>query len=276
MIKTVVIPKPELTPHEATILRRYLTESHLFSGSEWRALRRVVDKLAVCEVRFGARRYRFAQFYRAFINGSYAWPFLAELSELPDVEQDGLKLQARGARQIGEWLRLNGVQPGQIPHAEYLVAFCLYQWGAFARGHIFEVAIVRDMQQAGIEMTPHDPTRERFALYDLHLPDWGYGDVKTSGYFLDDLTADAPAADFYITRLYVPASRGYRRAVFVTPHTWDRLWGPGQRPPEVLVTSLAAIADRDRVVRVRIEHLTWIVVEYETWKDLVLQRQREE
>ncbi len=223
MTKTVTIPKPDLVVQEIKILRRYLTESHLFSGREWRELRQVIDKLAGCEVQFGAQRYRFAQFYRAFINGTYAYPFLAELAELSDVEQKGLKLQARVARQIWEWLRLNGIQPGPVPHAEYLVAFCLYQWGAFARGYVFETAILHDLQRACVEMTPHDPTVERFAPYDLYVPGLGYGDVKTSGYFLDDLTADTPTANFYVTRLYVPKSRRNQRAVFVTPRAWDHL-----------------------------------------------------
>ncbi len=136
MTRTVTIPKPDLTAHEITILRRYLTESHLFSGREWRELRQVIDKLASCEVQFGAHRYHFAQFYRVFINGTYAYPFLTKLADLSDIEQEGLKLQARVARQIWEWLRLNGIQPGLAPHAEYLVAFCLYRWGAFTRGHV--------------------------------------------------------------------------------------------------------------------------------------------
>lgn len=72
----------------------------MFSGQEWRTLRQVVDKLARAEVQFGTQRYRFAQFYRAFINGTYAYPFLAELAELADIERDGLKRQAQIARQI--------------------------------------------------------------------------------------------------------------------------------------------------------------------------------
>jgi hypothetical protein len=277
MTRTVVIPKPDLTAHETTILRRYLTESHLFSGQEWRELRQIIDKLAGCEVQFGTQRYRFAQFYRAFVNGTYAYPFLAELAGLSDVEQEGLKLQARVARQIWEWLRLNGIQPSQVPHAEYLVAFCLHQWGAFARGHIFEALVLRDLQHAGVEMTPHDPIVERFAPYDLYVPGLGYGDIKTSGYFLDDLTADAPTADFYVTRLYVPKSRRYQRAVFVRPRTWRRLWSQNKRSREIFVTSLPAAVDHfPQVTRVQIEHLTWVVVEYETWKRILLQKQQEE
>ena len=274
MRKTIIIPEPDLTTHESTILRRYLAESHRFSGQEWRELRQAVDKLARCEVQFGAQRYRFAQFYRVFINGTYAYPFLAELARLSNIEQQGLKLQARVARQIWEWLQLNGIRPGRAPHAEYLVVFCLYQWGAFARGHIFEAAVLLDLQRAGVAMTPHDPISERFAPFDLYISDLGYGDVKTSGYFLDDLTADAPTADFYVTRLYVRRLRQFRRIVFVTPYAWRHF--RGRESQESVVTSLMEAANHfPQVVRLHIEPLTWIVVEYEMWKRILLEKQKE-
>jgi hypothetical protein len=273
MKKVVNIPEPNLTVREIKILRRYLAESHRFSGQEWRALRRAVDKLARCEVQFGTQHYRFNQFYRTFINGTYAYPFLAELAELSDVERQGLKLQARVARQIWEWLRLNGIQPGQVPHAEYLVVFCLSRWGAFARGHIFEAAVLSDLQRAGVAMTPHDPIGERFTPYDLHISGLGYGDVKTSSYFLDDLTDAPPAADFYITRLYVPRSRQYQRVVFVTLRAWSRFGGGGQ---ENVARSLPEAANHfPQIVRLHIESLNWIVVEYEAWKRILLDKQQE-
>ena len=273
----VSIDKPDLLPSEIVLLRRYLTESHLFSGQEWRDLRRVIDKLANCKVRFGTKPYRFVQFYRTFVNGTYAYPFLSELAKLTDVDREGQKLQARVARQIWKWLRLNGVQPGLVSFAEYLVAFCLYRWGAFARGHVFEAAILRDLKQAGIEFAPHDPIAERFAPYDLYVPGLGYGDVKTSVYFLDKLTADVPPADFYVTRLYVPRSREHRRVVFVTIRAWYRLWRQKRAPQEIVVSSLPeAAAHFPQPTQVQLEHLTWIVVEYETWKQILLQLQQED
>jgi hypothetical protein len=271
MTKTIIIPKPDLARSEITLLRRYLTESHRFSGQEWHALRQAIDKLARAEVQFGAQHYRFAQFYRAFINGTYAYPFLTELTKLADIERDGLNRQAQTARQIWEWLQLNGIQAGTVPHAEYLIVFCLYQWGAFARGYIFEAAVLRDLQRAGVEMTPHHPIHERFAPYDLHIPNLGYGDVKTSSYFLDDLTANSPTADFYITRLYIPQTHQYQRVVFITPRAWHRFHD--QASPQSLATSLPeAVQQFPRTVRLSIEPLTWIVVEYEAWKHILLEK----
>ena len=55
MTEAIIISKPDLTAHEVTILRRYLTESHLFSGQEWRDMRQIIDKLAGSEVQFGAQ-----------------------------------------------------------------------------------------------------------------------------------------------------------------------------------------------------------------------------
>mgnify|MGYP000683946733 CR=1 FL=1 len=276
-MSTVTIFEPDLTPSEIALLRRYLTDSHQFSGREWCRMRQAIDKLAHCEVQFGARRYRFTQFYRIFINGTYAYPFLKELADLSDADGEGLELQAQVARQIWEWLQLNGIQAGRTPNAEYLVVFCLYQWGAFARGHIFEAVILRDLQREGIEFTAHDPTVGRFAPYDLYIPVLGYGDVKTSGYFLDDLTMDTPVADFYVTRVYAPQSRGYQRVVFVTPQAWRRLQCPDEDVEEHVVNSLPAAAERfPQVTRVQIEHLSWVVVEYGAWKRILLQEQKEE
>lgn len=52
--------------------------------------------------------------------------------------------------------------------------------------------------------------------------------------------------------------------------------GKGEECQEIIVTSLPAAANRfPQVSRVRIEHLTWIVVEYETWKRILLQKQQE-
>ena len=203
-------------------------------------------------------------------------PFIAELAQLADIEQAGLQLQARVARQIWEWLLLNGIQPGQTPHAEYLVIFCLFQWGAFARGYIFEAAVLRDLQRGGVAMTPHDPIGKRFAPHDLRIPGLGYGDVKTSGYFLDDLTADTPAADFYITRLYAPQSLRHPWAVFMTLRAWQHIRASDESSQEIEADSFLGAAQRfPRVSRVRLSHLTWIVVEYETWKRFLLRKQQE-
>ncbi len=250
-------------------MRRYLTESHLFSGKEWQTLRRVIDKLAQSEVQFGTQRYHFAQFYRTFINGTYAYPFLKRLARLTKIEQEGLKEQAQVARQIWNWLRANGIQTERVANAEYLIIYCMYQWGAFARGYIFETAILRDLQQAGIIVAAHDPISERFAPYDVYIPSLGYGDIKTSGYFLDDFVADTPTADFYITRIYTPKAQEHRRIVFLTAPTWERLQSAPTQYQETVGASLAAAASLSRAILVRIEYLHWVVLEYNMWKQLV-------
>lgn len=273
--RSVIIALPVLSPAEVVILKRYLHESHLFSGAEWKVLRRTMTKLEQGIVRFGAQEYRFPQFYRTFINGTYAYPFLSALAQLTDLECEGVKAQAQVAQQIFQWLQRNGIQAGQVPQAEYLITFCLAQWGAFARGYLFETMVVRDLQQQGITVTVHDPIHERFAPYDLYIPSVGYGDVKSSRYFLDDLVAETPVADFYITRIYSPMVKGYQFIVFLTPLAWNRLWRNQRQPVSTAATLDAALPYLAQGVRVRIEHLVWIVVEYGVWQQWVRVLQKE-
>jgi hypothetical protein len=53
--------------------------------------------------------------------------------------------------------------------SEYLAAYCLYWWTAFARGYRFEVAVFRDLSASGIAFVAHDlrKRRERRSPYDL-------------------------------------------------------------------------------------------------------------
>jgi hypothetical protein len=67
---------------------------------------------------------------------------------------------------------------GRIPHAEYLIIYCLAEWGAFARGYLFETMILRELQSSGILTQAHHPVMERFSPYDLYVLGLGYGDIK--------------------------------------------------------------------------------------------------
>lgn len=58
----IKIALPELSSTEVALVRRYLTESHRFSGIEWQTLRRTLAKLEQAVVQFGAQTYRFSQF----------------------------------------------------------------------------------------------------------------------------------------------------------------------------------------------------------------------
>lgn len=274
--RQINISIPNLSQDEIVILRRYLTESNHFSGAEWQALRLAMRHLKQAIVQFGQQKYTFHQFYRTFINGTYAYPFLNELKTLPDIEQDGLRAQAKVARQIWRWLTSNGIKAGEVAHAEYLIVFCLAQWGAFAREYIFEAAVIQNVQRDGIAVNPHDPVQERFSPYDLYIPGLGHGDIKTSRYFLDDLVAKTAKADFYISRIYASQSGQLQKLVFLTPPTWQRLEQASSQAPEIIVSSLAMAHHHfPKIVQLNFEPVTWILLEFQLWKKLVRQLQKE-
>jgi len=273
--KTIIIAKPNLTEEEIRLSRRFLTESHRFSAKQWSQIRQLNYKLAGWRVLFQNKRYTFKKFYRTFINGTYAYPLLKALPKLTDIAKEGLKLQARAARKIVEWLRIHGIQEGKVDNAEYLVIYCLYQWGAFARGYIFEANILRDLQNSGVSYIPHDPILERYTRYDLFIPKLGYGDIKMSLYFLQNFTARAPKADFYITRIYNLSKRKNVLAVFLNQWSWSRI--PSNEIETVRVFSISNIPKQwPKVVQIRIDNLDWFVIEYESWKHLLRKRQETE
>lgn len=268
------ITLPQLTPDDKVILKQYLNESYRFTGTEWQLLRQALARLEKGRIEFGNRTYPFPQFYRTFINGTYAIPFLRSIEHLVDLQNEGTQAQATVAQRIWQWLQSNGIVVGRIPHAEYLIIYCLAEWGAFARGYLFETMILRELQSAGILTQAHHPVTERFSPYDLYVPGLGYGDIKTSGYFLDDLVNVPATADFYITRVYTPQRRKYMYVAFLTPLAWQRL--SDDRPPlslETVSSLTAAVALLPRGVRLRIEHLEWIVLEYVQWQQSVRRMQ---
>lgn len=276
MNRTVVIVKPNLTEAEIVLSRRFFTDSHFFSAQEWRQLRQLNKKLLNCKVQVDNQRYTFKQFYKTFINGTFAYPFLRALPNLTDIAKEGIKLQASVARKISQWLRTNGVQVGNVLYAEYLILYCLSQWSAFAQGYIFEATILRDLQQSGINFISHDLIIERYAFYDLRILGQGYGDIKTSLYFLDDFVSNVVRVNFYITRFY--NRRQYLRVVFLTESGWHRLQSSAKISEEpVIVRSIPKVIQVwPKVVQIRIKHLLWFVIEYERWKSLLRQIQQGE
>jgi hypothetical protein len=252
---------PSLMAEDNATLRLYLTDPFRLSDAQWQRLRAAIDKLSSSVVVFGGRRYRFKRFYDAFINGTYAYPFLQRLSALDNLEREGAVLQADIARKIVAWLHANGILPATVAGAEYLIVYCLYWWAAFARGYLFEQAVVRDLQAAGIRFQAHraEHSADRYAPFDLWIPGLGHGDVKASIFFLDDLPD--PPADFYVTRLYDSEQRRSRQIVFSTPLIWRRIDGEPKR------TSLTgAVRVFPDPASVDVVGRPWIVVEYEVWK----------
>jgi hypothetical protein len=268
MNERVIELTPGLTQEARTALQAYLRNPFGLSDSEWQLIRSAIDLLARSTVVFSQRRYTFKQFYATFINGTYARPYLQQLAVIDAPEQDGPALQAEIARKILAWLRLNGLTPTGVPNSEYLIIYCLYQWVSFGRGYLFERVVLKDLTDAGIEVSAHSPERgaERYSASDLSISGIGQGDIKTSVYFLDNLT-DA-RSDFYITRLFDAQARTLRQVVFMTPHGWQQVNG------EPRAASIAEAARHFPLpVLVEAAGKLWVVVEYAVWKDRIVRWQ---
>lgn len=145
----------------------------------------------------------------------------------------------------------------------------IYWWQSFSRGYTFELFIMRDLLAGGIEFQMHDIRQpaERYSPADLIVLAL-LGDIKTSIYFLQEPSANKLPNDFYITRLY---EKGRKRTlvVFQKPAAWEVIEG-GVTEPGTLGTILELLPTPIEIER---RGIMLIVVEYETWKQMVRQKQ---
>lgn len=145
------------------------------------------------------------------------------------------------------------------------MVYCLYWWASFARGYLFEQEVFRDLTQAGIRFEAHQPEygQQRYAPFDLVAFGLGSGDIKTSIYFLDNLSD--LHADYYITRLHDLRSHKSRQVVLLAPDDWHKIDGEPQ--PGSFANAIRIFPTP---VLVQLIRKAWIVVEYEVWKAPVL------
>lgn len=131
---------------------------------------------------------------------------------------------------------------------------------------------MRDLSNDGIAFQMHDVRNrmERFSPADLVVLDL-LGDIKTSIYFLQHQLRGQLPNDFYITSLY---AKGRERTLVVVqkPYAWDIISG-GSTIPGTLETILDLLPSP---VQIRLHGIILIVVDYETWKQLVRQKQSSE
>ena len=252
-----------LKQSDGELLARFLGEKHRLSRQEWQTLRSVIDQLARCQVEFQNQRLTFKLFYERMVDRPYAPPFLQQLYNLTDVMSEGHRLRAATARKIVQWLREVGFVDTQTNYASYLVAYCLYWWGAFARGYIFELAIFRDLEASGIDFEPHDPRllSERYAKHDLMIGNWK-GDVKLSFYFLSE--REAPPLDFYISRLYNQYRRAYQIVVLMEMSSWKQI--NGHTFPRRLKLALSVL---HHPIRLHLGEEVWVLSLFEDWKQRI-------
>ena len=128
---------------------------------------------------------------------------------------------------------------------------------------------MRDLMADEIKFQMHDirSQAERYSPADLVVLKM-LGDIKTSVYFLQDPLSKGLSSDFYITRLY-EKGRDRTLVVFQKPDAWDVIDGGATRPG-----TLETILDLlPTPVEIKRHGIMLIVVDYETWKQMVRQKQ---
>lgn len=210
----------------------------------------------------------FAQFYQEVFDRPYSSALLAELLLLDDVEGEGaLRAEEMGKQAAASLsaLGLGGLQETLTVEQRLLLAYCLYWWGAFAKGYITEIAVFRDLKQSGIVFQAHDlrQAAERFSPDDLTVSGLR-GDIKSSTYFLHTARHFPLRHDFYITALFDAQSRQRRRVVMMQADAWDKIDGDTQAAE---LAQAAALLPQPVAINVKGQRL--IVVEYNLWKEKI-------
>lgn len=162
-----------------------------------------------------------------------------------------------------------GLLRRDTPQSWLPLVYCLYGWQSFARGYAFEVEIMRDLTRSGIHFQMHDIRRriERYSPADLIVLNL-MGDIKTSIYFLQQQISGELPNDFYITRLY---DKGQERTlvVFQKPFAWEVIGG-STAVPGTLESVLSLLPTPVQIAQ---HGIILVVVEYESWKQLIRRKQ---
>jgi len=191
---------------------------------------------------------------------------------MENPEADAEVLQQQYAFDILAMLEGEGLYLNDVAGSEYLAAYCLYWWTAFARGYRFELMIFRDLRASGIVFIAHDLRQraERRSPYDVvvlrHV-----GDIKSTTYFLSSVRTLPLHRDFYITRLFHPRRRRYVSIVMMTAAAWRALNG------DVATASLETAAGCfPQPVQIVLEGQRFVIIPFDLRKEKVRRRQNEE
>jgi hypothetical protein len=254
----------QLTSQHEHVLLGYLHSTRNLPPAQWLILFEAVEHLGLSTLVIDATAYTFRQFYNQFIDAQFADTFIGQLVQLTELKEATV-LQASIARQIVAFLQgLSGFSLQQKACRLFMV-YCLYWWGAFARGYIFEQEIFEDLAESGIEYVPHDITdrQGRFSPYDLVIAGLR-GDVKYTTYFLAQDGLPGFRADFFITRAYDTLKREWRKVVAIRHEVWQNFNGettPSSREGFVSILPQAA--------SITVQNEQLIVVEYDDWKNRI-------
>ena len=240
--------------------------------SEWLSMLACFDFLHSAIVEHHGGKEAFAYIYRRLIEARFADTYISALYRVANVTKAAEPLRARVSRQIRGLLRRADLYDPTQAETFYLFAYCLYWWYAFAKGSAFEVEILRDLAQTGIEFQAHDLRHRRGRLSPFDLVVLGFtGDVKTSTYFLHIARSQTLANDFYITRLTDEHKRYRTLVVFLKPPAWEAI--NGETIPATLRTLSAVL---HAVAEIEHHGRALVVLEYEEWKTRVLKVQSKE
>lgn len=269
MAKPQVVLPSNLRGHELQIALKYFEDAGQLTPREWKTALSTFDALRKGVVMVGQRRITFQQVYDRYVDFPYADSFIAQLTELPDLNVSAEMLQRETSFEVLTALEQQGFYQEESEGSEYLAAYCLYWWTSFARGYRFELEVLRDLAASDIEFIAHDVrTRTgRLSPYDLVVLKQR-GDIKNTTYFLHLARALPSSCDFYVTRLFDSRVRRYLPVVIMTEAAWRILDG------DVPTASLETVADFfPRPVKFTSKDRSFIALPYDLWKARVKKRQ---
>lgn len=147
---------PNLTAKQQQVVLKYLRNPRTLSRDEWTIALTAFDTLNSCRVVQEGKSQTFAQFYEDVVDHPYASALIAELLTMDDVEGKGArKAEATGMQMLKDLAALGLREPLTVEQ-RLLAAYCIYWWGAFSKGYITEIVVLRDLAQSGIVFQAHD------------------------------------------------------------------------------------------------------------------------
>ncbi len=263
----VLLPAEFQDVHRRAALA-WVCRGHEFGSAEWQVAIRAFDLLKEAAIVTARGVLPFPAIYYRYIERPYADAFMQTLLHAKDIEAEGTRAWAAVAQTIIPGLQQNGLARAEQPATRLLSAYCLYWWYAFAYGYMFEVEILRDLAQSGIQFDAHELTQRRARLSAWDLEVLGFrGDIKRSLAFLQTLRGQHLPLTFYIVRL-TEAGRARTLVVMMRQEMWRVIDGD---------TVMAALGHLTEVLpaaaHVSYENISVIVVDYALWKQKVLKIQ---
>lgn len=246
----------------------WMLRGHEFNHEEWQVVIRAFDLLKEAAVVTPQGVLPFPVIYYRQVEEPYADSFIQTLLQANEVEQAATQAWVEVATNIPQRLRQAGLVPPNQPAARLLLAYCLYWWYTFAYGYSFEVEILRDLAQSGIQFSAHDLIRrsDRLSGWDLEVSGFR-GDIKRSLIFLQTSRGRYLPLAFYIVRL-TQAKRAQTLVVMMRQAMWNAIDG------ETTLTTLSNLANvLPTTGRVHISGIEVVVADYALWKRLVHRHQ---